>query len=87
MNTTNTNEVKDDNPHPPRLSEHRKRFTRDGTLFLCGLIGIGYETAISKTDRPTLLLLFAAMIGLPAFLNKDEKNLAKEREEGSNDES
>lgn len=81
-----TNEVKKDKKPAP-LSNARKKFTRDGALFLCGLVGIGYETAISKTDRPTLLLLFAAMIGLPAFLNKDEKNLEKEQEEENADES
>lgn len=60
------------------ISPRRIRVTRDGILFLSGLIGIGYETVISQTDRPTLLLLFAAMIGLPAFLNKDEKEQEKE---------
>lgn len=64
-----------------RISQTRLRITRDGILFMSGLIGIGYETAISKTDRPTLLLLFSAMIGLPAFLNKDEKDQAKEKKE------
>jgi hypothetical protein len=50
-------------------------------LFTAGLSGIGYETLVSKTDRPTLLLLFAAMVGLPAFLQRDETE-HDEREEG-----
>lgn len=49
-----------------------RRVTRDGILFVTGLAGIAYETIIGL-ERPTLLLLFAAMIGLPAFLQADEK--------------
>ena len=60
------------------ISQKRLRITRDGVLFSAGLVGIAHETLITKADRPTLLLLFGAMIGLPAFLNKDEKNQAKE---------
>lgn len=46
-------------------------------LFVVGLLGVAHETIVSKGERPTLLLLFGAMVGLPAFLSKDEKN-AKE---------
>jgi len=57
------------------------RLTRDGILFLAGLAGVGHETLVANADRPTLLLLFAAMIGLPAFLRHDEtKNEKKEHE-------
>lgn len=45
---------------------------RDFALFFSGLGGVFYETVAVKTDRPTLLLLFAAMMGLPAFLRTDE---------------
>ena len=47
---------------------------RDRTLFLGGLLGVVHETVISDVERPTLLLLFAAMLGLPAFLRADERN-------------
>jgi uncharacterized membrane protein len=47
---------------------------RDVALFLCGVAGIAYETVFTQVDRPTLLLLFAAMVGLPAFLRTDEKH-------------
>lgn len=60
------------------ISDKRLRITRDGVLFCIGLIGIAHETLIAKTDRPTLLLLFGAMIGLPAFLRKDETQQRKE---------
>lgn len=49
------------------------KFTQKGVLFVVGLLGVAHETLVSDADRPTLLLLFAAMIGLPAFLRQDEK--------------
>ncbi len=56
----------------PRL---RRKFTvtRDSVLFVFGLAGIVYETVVMQTERPTLLVLFGACIGLPAFLRKDEQ--------------
>lgn len=44
------------------------RITRGTVLFLGGLAGVVHETVFQEADRPTLLLLFAAMMGLPAFL-------------------
>lgn len=46
---------------------------RNTVLLVVGLLGVAHETLVNNTDRPTLLLLFAAMIGLPAFINQDEK--------------
>lgn len=46
---------------------------RDTVLFVIGLLGVAHETLVNDADRPTLLLLFAAMIGLPAFIGKDAK--------------
>lgn len=40
---------------------------RDIALFVMGAGGVAHET-LSKAERPTLLVLFAAMMGLPAFL-------------------
>lgn len=51
----------------------RGAVTRDAVLFAAGLAGVFYETVFDKTDRPTLLLLFGAMMGLPAFLRTDEQ--------------
>lgn len=46
---------------------------RDIVLFFGGLMGVFHETVISTSnERPTLLLMFAAMMGLPAFLRTDE---------------
>lgn len=47
---------------------------RSGCLFVCGLAGVAYETLASNSDRPTLLIMFAAMLGLPLFLKADEKS-------------
>jgi hypothetical protein len=41
-------------------------------LFIFGILGIIYETAIDNIDRPSLLVVFSACIGLPAFLRSDE---------------
>jgi hypothetical protein len=43
---------------------------RDVLLFAGGLIGVAHETVIATAERPTLLILFASMMGLPAFLSK-----------------
>lgn len=54
------------------------RLTRDAVIFIVGLIGIIHEAFFTSGDRPTLLILFAAMIGLPAFLRLDERREDKE---------
>jgi hypothetical protein len=47
---------------------------RDSCLFLTGLGLIVYEAVFRPgPERPTLLLLYAAMCGLPAFLKADDK--------------
>ncbi len=46
---------------------------RDVVLFVVGLAGIVYVTVTDGGDRPTLLILFGGMVGLPAFLRVDEK--------------
>lgn len=47
---------------------------RDIVLFTGGLLGVVHETLISSVERPTLLILFAAMMGLPAFLRKSDED-------------
>lgn len=47
---------------------------RSAALLLGGLAGAAYVTLVDTTDRPTLLVLFGAMMGLPLFLRADEKN-------------
>lgn len=50
----------------------KNKITRDLALFLLGFSGVIYETVVSEGDRPTLLILFGACLGLPVFLNSDE---------------
>lgn len=48
---------------------------RDAILFVSGLSGIAYETLWHVgPERPTLLAVFAAMVGLPVVLRGDSKN-------------
>lgn len=56
------------------LSRRRLKITRDGTLFFLGILGVAYETLVTNVERPALLILFAGMMGLPAFLQKDESD-------------
>ena len=42
---------------------------RDIVLFLGGFAGVLHETLVVNVDRPTLLILFAAMMGMPAFFH------------------
>lgn len=50
---------------------------RGTVLFVAGLLGVAHETLIGKAERPSLLLIFGAMIGLPAFISKDKKDVEK----------
>jgi hypothetical protein len=55
----------------------RPTFTqiRAAALFAGGLLGVAYVTVIDNTDRPTLLILFGAMLGLPLFLKNDASHV------------
>lgn len=55
--------------------------TRDVVIFVVGLLGIAHETVIVETERPFLLALFAAMIGLTGFLRAEDER--KKRDDGS----
>ena len=46
---------------------------RSVALFTVGIGGVIYEIVVDHTERPTLLILLGAMVGLPAFLKTDEK--------------
>jgi hypothetical protein len=52
---------------------------RDAALFLTGLGLIVYEAVVrTGPERPTLLLLYAGMVGLPAFLRADERRVPQD---------
>jgi len=46
--------------------------TRDFVLFVGGFLGVIYETVVEQVDRPALLAVFGAMLGLPVFLSRDQ---------------
>ena len=46
---------------------------RDGLIFLGGLTLTIYEAVFRDAERPSLLVLYAAMMGLPAVLNADKR--------------
>lgn len=49
-------------------------------LFTAGLVGFAHEVILgTATERPTLLLICAALMGLPVFLRTDEKRQEDER--------
>lgn len=62
----------------------RWKLPRDTVLFFAGLAGIAHETLIwDGPERPTLLLLFAAFLGLPVFLRTDERRRDRAEDEGT----
>lgn len=55
---------------------------RDILLFLGGLAGVAHETLSSGAERPYLLVLFGAMMGIPAFLTQGRDAKKKEDADG-----
>jgi hypothetical protein len=68
----NTPNVGDHIKPKKRTRKWRLRLSRDGAIFVVGILGIVHEIFLSAVDRPYLILLFGTMIGLPAFLRIDE---------------
>lgn len=58
----------DQRPSSQLTPAERWPFYRDVALFIGGMLGAIHETLLTTAERPTLLILFAAMMGLPAFL-------------------
>ena len=58
---------------------------RDVILFLFGIGGVTHETLSGVPERPTLLLLFAACMGLPLFLRADERGSNGGRQRNDDD--
>ena len=58
-----------------RTSRHRwtLRLTRDGVLFAAGL-GLTIHEAVLRDgpERPSFLVLYAGMMGLPAILRRED---------------
>lgn len=47
------------------------RLSRDLVLFGVGVGGVVHETIVYSGERPSLLILFAACMGLPLYLRKN----------------
>lgn len=60
------------------------RHIRSAVLFLAGLGAFIYEV-VSGGERPTILILAAAAMGLPAFLQVDERRSKPSAEAGEKD--
>lgn len=60
-------------PPTPKQKRRRRnyRLSRDTLLFVAGLLGIAHETLVMSVERPSLLILFASMIGLTAYLRRN----------------
>lgn len=58
-------------PRAKAKARQRLRLSRDVVLLTAGLAGIAHETIVYPGERPSLLILFAAMCGLPALLRKN----------------
>jgi len=53
------------------------KLSRDTILFGVGLLGIIFEAisfTITGRAEPTLIILFAGMLGLPLFISGDERH-------------
>lgn len=50
------------------LTQRQLRTARSVVLFVGGFLGAAYEVVVDHADRPTILILLAGMMGLPAFL-------------------
>lgn len=60
----------------------RPNRVRSAVLFLVGLAAFIYEL-VSGGERTTILILSAAMMGLPAFLQVDERRARENAEKAS----
>lgn len=58
---------------------------RDIILFFGGLAGIAYQLMAAKVVEPTLTVVFAAMMGLPAALWGDHKRKDDDGKDGPPD--
>lgn len=65
------------------MNQRRKRhlsISRDTLLFVVGLALTINEGLFRKADRPSLLILYGAMMSLPAYIQVVEKKKAKKED-------
>ena len=56
------------------------RFTRDALMFAIGAVGFFHELIASQAERPFILALSGALMGLPFVLSADAKLKREENE-------
>jgi len=64
----------------PPLAKWLAHFSRDRIIFFWGLIGVLNETFFQEVERPALIILFAAMMGVTGYM-KSSGDLRKKTEE------
>ncbi len=62
------------------------RFTRDALMFTIGAIGFFHELIVSQAERPFILALSGALMGLPFVLSADGKLKQSQKEQAEEDE-
>lgn len=67
-----------------RLKGTKLKISRDTILFIIGALGLFYETVLyhGAGERPTLIMAFLALMGIPLFLRADENK--KDNSNGRN---
>lgn len=50
-------------------------------MFVVGIAGIIHQTLLTSGDRPYLLAVFTAMLGVPVYLQSAAKPMAAEEED------
>lgn len=61
------------------IKEGTIRAGRDVVLFVLGTAGIVHETVIAERERPVLIVLFAAMVGLTGVIRSTEVDVRSDR--------
>lgn len=56
-----------------RLRLPTNKATRDIGTFTVGAVGLLFEALNSGVEKPTLIIAFAGLMGLPLFVRADEK--------------
>jgi folate-dependent phosphoribosylglycinamide formyltransferase PurN len=57
---------------PVSMLQKLSKIKRDTVLFAGGFMGVLHQTIFEQVDRPSLLIIFGGMMGLPVFLRKDD---------------
>lgn len=65
----------------PHVQERTVHIVRDVVLFLMGAGGIVHETVFTVEERPVLIVLFAAMVGMTGIFRSTEVRIGRDKQE------